>query len=266
MKIITGMHRSGTSMVSNLVMEIGGRAGSPADFVEADRWNENGYFENKEFVILNNSILVGEFSPSSIFLRYPPEKRNSLIRAAMSLSNFNYVRLMLSPGLIHRRAAPRRREMEFLARRFDDHIIKDPRFSLLIGDWQQAGRVEKTLFCFRHPYEAAHSLRRRNRVPLAFGLRLWLFHNEIFLKHAQGLPVTYVHYERFFSPQAQLEELKRLYWFVDREFDEREALGHTHWIVNSSLRHHAAADAPLPARIAAAYERLLQLHAHTRPD
>lgn len=247
-------------MVSNLIMDISGDT-NISGLVEADRWNENGYYENKEFVILNNSILIGEFSVSSMFLRYPPEKRNGLIRIAMSISNLNYSLLMLYPGVIHKRASRRQVEMTQLARRFPTAIVKDPRFTLLIKEWQRATGIRKALFCFRSPYEVARSLRKRNLIPMVLGYQLWEFHTRQFLDNIGEMQVTYVNHDNFFRTELQQSEIRNLYQFLDLPFDERKASEVAGRIINTSLRHYAYRGEKIPSRTASLYQRLITLHA-----
>lgn len=261
MNIITGMHRSGTSLTSNLVMAIFGQRKLASAFVEADQWNRNGYYEDKEFVILNNSILVGKYAPSSILLNVPPEKRNNFTRALMSISHLNYLFLVLFPGLIHKRAARRSAEMANLANRFKGKYIKDPRFSLLINDWHQFGQIEKVLFCFRNPREVAKSLKRRNYLPLFLGYTLWAFHNRQFLKNIQDLDVVYVNYNNYFDPEKSLDEIKRLYFFLGKEYDREEALAYKRQIIKPELKNHSFDKTKIPEWLKGLYACLLSKHA-----
>ncbi len=58
MNIITGMHRSGTSFLANLVFEAGGDFGPREKMLEADSFNAAGYFENTDFLVFNGNIRV----------------------------------------------------------------------------------------------------------------------------------------------------------------------------------------------------------------
>ena len=42
MKIITGMHRSGTSLVAQIAHRAGAEMGDPETFYRPDRWNPDG--------------------------------------------------------------------------------------------------------------------------------------------------------------------------------------------------------------------------------
>jgi len=52
--IVMGMHRSGTSMLAELISSTGF---SCANNIGTDRWNRHGYFEDSKIMSLNDSIL-----------------------------------------------------------------------------------------------------------------------------------------------------------------------------------------------------------------
>lgn len=260
MKIITGMHRSGTSMVANLVLAIEGQIDSETSFVPADQWNPNGYYENKDFVILNNIILLGKFAPSSMSLAFPPYRRPKFLKFLSSISNFNYIFVITFPKLIEYRARKRKHHLQELAQQHADKIVKDPRFSLIINPWNQAVKIEKILFIFRHPYEVAHSLRKRNFLPKFISYMLWKFHNDQFIKSSKNLDVVYINYSNFFDPQKCLQEFERLYKFLDLEFDREEAINLRDQIIFHELRHSNFDDQNLPKSVASIYNDLLTLH------
>ena len=54
---ITGMHRSGTSMVARLLGACGLDLGPPEELVPGQPDNPDGYFENQRFVSVNDEIL-----------------------------------------------------------------------------------------------------------------------------------------------------------------------------------------------------------------
>lgn len=53
--VILGMHRSGTSVVSNMLHRIGISMGS--NLLPSDGFNPNGYFEDEDFLWINKGIL-----------------------------------------------------------------------------------------------------------------------------------------------------------------------------------------------------------------
>ena len=54
--IITGMHRSGTSLVGNIVSSMGIHMGN--NLLTGDQYNEGGYYEDKTIVDLNEKLLI----------------------------------------------------------------------------------------------------------------------------------------------------------------------------------------------------------------
>lgn len=53
--VILGMHRSGTSLVANILQEMGVEMG--ADLLDADKYNIGGYWEDEDFLWINKGIL-----------------------------------------------------------------------------------------------------------------------------------------------------------------------------------------------------------------
>ncbi|MCK4816954.1 hypothetical protein KA005_14390, partial [bacterium] len=54
--IILGMHRSGTSIVANMLHRIGISMGE--DLLKSDKFNPNGYYEDADFLGINKGILT----------------------------------------------------------------------------------------------------------------------------------------------------------------------------------------------------------------
>ena len=164
MIVVTGMHRSGTSAVAMTLEALGLDFGEHSAFYGADQWNERGYFERNDVVDLNSRLLTGF-----------PRTQGTV---PSLLSQVRYL-LLPSPKAVHRRARRLRGEMEALARSLDGMAVKDPRFCLTLGVWRD--HVSAAVACLRHPTAVASSLHRRQRVPLAMGLRFWDHHAQALL-------------------------------------------------------------------------------------
>ncbi len=61
MKIITGMHRSASSLVSRLFFEAGADFGPTETMYDANKWNPDGYYEQVDFHTVNIPIVNGPF-------------------------------------------------------------------------------------------------------------------------------------------------------------------------------------------------------------
>jgi glycosyltransferase involved in cell wall biosynthesis len=149
--IVTGMHRSGTSLVASLLAAWNVRMGH--QLPPADRGNPAGYFEDVDFLELNRRILVA---------CTPPEDGHRDWGWTES-ENFDDAQL---PAYRNAAAA-------LVAAR--EHAggpwgWKDPRTSMLLDFWDEVlGREARFLLLYRHPWEVADSMLRT-------GAGVWLTH------------------------------------------------------------------------------------------
>jgi len=184
MKLITGMHRSGTSLLARLVLESGGDLGDPAGFHPPDRWNPDGYYEQAVFLGVNKPLIhgwVGRFA----YFRLP--SRSSILRRSDRMAD----------------------RIRSVAAEFSGRVVKDPRFSLTLPAWlHQGAAVRAVLICLRDPQQVALSLRRRNHVSLARGLSLWEEHNRRLLAELGNLAHRWVLYPRLLDEATFAAELR----------------------------------------------------------
>ena len=221
---ITGMHRSGTSLVANLLHRSGVYVGEKHELMQPTRDNEQGYWENWEFVNLNDSILA-ELGGS---WHSPPAPNN----AWYDEERWNDLRV----------------RAEVLLRRFTPHEPwgwKDPRTSLtipfwfnlnsiLMPFWLGRGSKLKVVLCLRDPLEVFQSLRDRTTAPNSSGLDLWLTYNRSVLNHTLPADRIVTHYEAYFrDPQA---ELCRVLEFLEIPATKATIESSVH-VVSSSMRH-----------------------------
>lgn len=262
MKIITGMHRSGTSMVAGLLYKLGANFGDDSELLAADQYNKNGYYENREIFILNDAILLGDWAPSRAFWEAAPEERSISLRAIMWLARLRYGTYLFRTDGIRQRAAKKSEDIRAMQARYGGIYVKDPRFSLVIKDWEQIVPIEKVLYCFRHPYEVAQSLVRRRNGNEAMAYKSWHLHVKSFLHQAEGLPIIFVNYNNFFQDETQAGEIKRLYNFLEWEFSEQNVTDLANSAIKRGLRNHHHTTEGLPADVEQIYEKLLSLHPH----
>ena len=160
--IITGMHRSGTSLVANLLRHAGVNIGQ--ELIGPDDGNRYGYFEDVDFNEFHERIL-GRFN------------QGYLVQNAAALGDLRAKEIKEARQLIRKR---RNRKL---------WGFKDPRTCLFLDFWRgllpQAGYV----FVYRHPLEVVLSLLRRGKHfdaealarPLT-ALRSWETHNRALLE------------------------------------------------------------------------------------
>ena len=232
---ITGMHRSGTSLIANLLGRCGLYLGEEDDLLPPSPDNTDGYWENRRFVSLNDEILLtlgsAWDSPSPAARDgWPYEER------------FNSLRV----------------SAEILIGEFADREPwgwKDPRTSLALPFWQSLdgivmpfwlgrGQKLKIVVCLRDPLEVFESLRDRHFTPSLSGLDLWLTYNRQILDTVLPEDRIVTHYGAYFGNAG--DELRRVVDFAGLQVSP-EVLERSARIVSSSLRHKRSSIASLRA-------------------
>jgi hypothetical protein len=213
---ITGMHRSGTSMVSRVANLIGLELGPARELVPPQPANPRGHWEN-ELLTLFNDRLLSEFGGT---WDAPPALENGWQTA---------------PEL----APLKRRARALLAARFAGASLagwKDPRNSLLLPFWQEAHPIAGTIFCLRQPGAVAASLRARNGFDSERSAELWILYVLGWQLHApDGLVLDY---ERFFDEREAV--VRELAGFLGLGEPSSEALREVAAHVDPKLRHHGS--------------------------
>lgn len=270
MKIVTGMHRSGTSFIAQALNELGQDFGDPCRLFPADRWNAKGYLENVDIIDVNNKLILGRHAAIESWLDMPESgvmRRLSAIRSR----KWKYI-LFPSRQTISRRVAQQASRMRELADTYAHTYVKDPRFCLTLHAWQEIDVVTEVVFIFRSPRAVAESIRRREGLPLMYGLRMWRYHVDNFLRSVP--PGTLVHlynFDDFFLPDRSDAEFNRLldaFAFAHGPTDEqagsgrKEALNRLKAVLDIRLRNHDGDEhVVLPASVSASWETLRRLHA-----
>jgi GT2 family glycosyltransferase/glycosyltransferase involved in cell wall biosynthesis len=140
--IVTGMHRSGTSLVASLLEAWNVRMGE--HLLPADRGNPAGYFEDTDFLELNRRILAACTAPEAGHRDWGWTESGAFDAAAWE--------------------AFRDKAAALVAARDDKAEPwgwKDPRTSLLLDFWDDVlGTDARFLLLYRHPWEVADSMLR----------------------------------------------------------------------------------------------------------
>jgi len=165
--VITGMHRSGTSLLASFLAASGVDLGD--DLFPADAHNRHGYFEDRELLELQTVMLHA---------CCPPGETGFLDWGWTWGERFDRSRL----------AEYRARAAEVAAARAAGGRTwgwKDPRTSLLLGFWDgllpDLGADPRYVLAYRSPWEVMRSVARLPVAPLErrpdVGLRTWSFYN-----------------------------------------------------------------------------------------
>lgn len=180
---ITGMHRSGTSMVAHLLSKAGLNLGPEAALMPATAENPAGYWEHRDFTALNDDILshlgggwdcppplTADWSDPALAALRP--RAETLIAGLASSPPWGW---------------------------------KDPRSSLTLPFWQTLLDPLKVVLVVRNPLEVASSLRERNGLSFALGLTLWRLSYERALAAAPPADRVLTHFDAYFAdPAAEL--------------------------------------------------------------
>jgi hypothetical protein len=191
--VVLGAHRSGTSLCTNVLHALGVRLDD--DLIPADANNERGYFESREIVELNESILaclgVTWRTLFSVALPHNWAGQPSLEPARQRLVSLIKSKMERNPGAWG---------------------FKDPRISVLLPLYRQAfaicGVEPMYVLCLRDPRAVALSLERRNGFPCMFSELLWLDHTMLAIQWAGERLKAVIPYESWFQDgPKQIESL-----------------------------------------------------------
>lgn len=184
---IAGMHRSGTSMVSRLLNFCGLYLGPASELSAPASDNQEGFWENVHFVEMNERILAQFDAGWDLPPTFSEDWESQ-------------------PKII-----PLQTEAADLIHRFSAHEPwgwKDPRNSLTLAFWMRLIPDLKVVICLRNPLEVAQSLNLRNFSSIAFGLRLWLAHNQLIFSAVSPEDLVVTHYDAYFyAPKAELRRI-----------------------------------------------------------
>lgn len=206
MILVTGMHRSGTSLVAMTMEGLGFSFGEHSAFYEADQWNARGYFERRDVMDLNNRMITG------------------FERTGSSLAAFaGQIRYLLEPSLdrVVARGVSFASEMRAIGDKPGVNAIKDPRFCLTWSAWAETIDIEACVVCIRHPFDVAGSLRRRQHIPTRLGIRFWRYHMSALRERTPERMLVLDLDSLIESPRAELEGLIE---GLDVDMDVDEAL------------------------------------------
>ena len=214
---IAGMHRSGTSMVAQLLAKCGLYLGRQQDILGRASDNQDGFWENLQFVKLNDEILFrlgGAWD-------FPPRFRKGW-------EKLQDIR-------------PIKDAAQKLTAAFQGHEPwgwKDPRNSLSAPFWEDILGPDNVrhIICLRNPLEVAGSIQKRNGNSFAFSFNLWLAYNKTILENTAPEQRIITHYEAFFSDPQR--ELQRLFDFLGIQVSSN-VINEACSKVSRSLRHHA---------------------------
>ena len=202
--LVVGMHRSGTSLLGNLLHSAG--VSLPGPLIAGDQYNPEGYFERADITDLQEELLIAldRWWPSASGME--PLPGDWLCRSVTQRYRSHLAALL---------ATEQKRQQSAWA-------IKDPRTSLLLPIWRPLcsalGISMRVVLALRDPHEVVASLCQRDALPAGMTAEraeaIWMHHNYTVLRQAAGLPLLMVNYGHWFSGPGQArEQLQRVLTF-----------------------------------------------------
>ena len=176
--VVLGMHRSGTSLVTELIAAMGSYAGPPDKLTPPDMFNPSGYWEHVDVGQITRDVLKtfnGNWT--------------NVARVTMSA---------LSPDQRADFVARAKEVARSLSGR-DSFVMKDPRMSLIFPLWAKALENPICVIAWRDPLAVARSLKHRDKRPLLGSLALWEHYNRVLLRDTEGLPRVLVAYDELLA-------------------------------------------------------------------
>ena len=216
--IVTGMHRSGTSMVTQLLSHAGLWLGAQDKLMPAKSDNPDGFYEHLDIVWIHNALLQQhhggwDFEPTLPDHWQQAESINDLKSRATHICK----KISAEQG------------------KHQAWGWKDPRTCFFLPFWQSIMPDMKLVICLRNPLAVAQSIRARNNSSLPFGLDLWERYNTHLLSHVRNNTFIVTHYDTWFTDPRK--ELLRLTQFLGWEsLDIKETTIQS--VIKSSYRHY----------------------------
>ncbi|MEJ2637886.1 MAG: glycosyltransferase [Calditrichia bacterium] len=217
---IAGMHRSGTSMITRMLNISGLYLGQANQILPAAHDNPKGFWENIEFVRINEDIL-------SIFGGHwnkIPKLPGNWFTSELMRPITERAKLLIQKTSI-----------------FYPWGWKDPRNSITYPFWNWLLPDLKVVIPLRDPYEVALSMNRRNEFPIEFGLSLWYEYNNALIAATSASQRIITHYDAYFDNTKA--ELKRLLAWLNWSTDE-DKIKIASSTLTSNLRHHIVSSNP----------------------
>ena len=242
--VVLGMHRSGTSMLTNLLFHSG--FSLPKTLINATKENQKGHFESFPVVRLNEKMMREEFE-MEWFSPACGLGTNHTKNVTGVLSKYKQQAI----ALIHSEFA----EAENI-------VLKDPRISVLYEFWSDVlfdcGYTPKPIIAIRHPAEVAMSLSRRNRLYFNQSLDLWLHYSLAAERSTRGGPRALIlHSDLMQNWRGSLKKIEAVLGVPllihSRASSARDTVVSKELSSRRAFRHES-----LPPRVQAAFDWFLQ--------
>ena len=214
---VAGMHRSGTSMVARMIHTCGVYFGPERILARSFPDNERGFWENIDFVSVNDELL----QELGATWDTPPPLPETWNNAGLDpLRNRALDQISRLNGL-------------------KQWGWKDPRSSITVPFWRQLLPGLKVVVCLRNPLEVILSLARRGSSADDHLFELWLTYNQALMSTVPPEDRLITHYNAYFRDPRR--ELRRVLGFLGIPVSD-DAVELACAQVSDALRHQVATE------------------------
>ncbi|MDJ0753845.1 MAG: sulfotransferase [Ardenticatenaceae bacterium] len=215
--VILGMHKSGTTLVTEMLHQSGINMGN---FDSALTYDQNNKSERHETQNLNRDFLHGLLIPPTDYLLRRPF-RPDVDRAGYrrNKDSIAIIRVKALDQRIKTAQPPRtwRETAVELDQKFEEWGFKDPRTCLTYPIWEQILPSHKIIVVYRHYNQLIqrYKVKRWDIFKLFRVLHGWTIYNQKILQAARhsSYPTLFINYEQLMTAQSEFE---RLCHFVGR--------------------------------------------------
>lgn len=192
--IILGMHRSGTSVVTQICQYMGAYLGKENELIIPDGNNPDGYFENIEITSIDDKVLhiCGRewYSLEGVEI----DSNSSEIKAAKNELKHTIKELFEKSDIV---------------------AVKDPRIAILLPLWEEIleeiGIDAEYIWVFRNPLEVSESLRKRNGFCRSHSLLLWINYNLNIIQFLADKDYLMINYNNLLKDLKAVESLSEFF-------------------------------------------------------
>jgi hypothetical protein len=233
--IISGMHRSGTSLVAQMFAEAGADLGNVDSFYRADKWNQDGYFEQPDIQDINMSLIHG-FWWKFAYFRLP--STDTILKRSLNLEN----------------------QIKRVGDRYFGRVVKETRFCLTLPAWRKYVEIDKIIICIREPMQVVRSIQKRNKTSAKHAFSLWYLHNYRILENSKGIPIWFVHYNHLLSKQHSFLEVKAAFDFFGYDFSDSYIKKVCEKCIKPEMNHAPVEKVYYPPEVSILWKQLLEQH------
>lgn len=221
--IVLGMHRSGTSLLTGLLAQVGVQMGKSL-YAPQKGVNEKGFWEHEDIVDTHDELLLALNSQWDDLLPLSDRWWESDTSQPFIAKLNNLVKRDFSSANIW--------------------ALKDPRMCRLLPLWFPIFKAQQVkpsfIFMNRNPFEVVASLQKRDGFSKEKALVLWLIHSLSAEQYSRGLQRVFIDFNQVVSDPSGV--LMRIEQALSLTFPVtvNSAKDRIHSFVSPDLRHHEA--------------------------